>query len=422
MSGVKRMAWLSPYGPASDIGAFTRCVLPQFGQDDPAGRFECDLFINAHGETYDSPVPAMDIPPGARIGEILSRYDAAVFNLGNNVVNHAQITEALRKIPGIAVLHDFSYHHFFAHRCFEELHAPPAYARFMREYYGSAGFNMALRSGVITRDATLYAPWDGEKRQRLSVHAAARGRWPERSSSIRVSWKSASPGSSRGRSCGCSSRATRRRGPSGRRSGPLAGRDRGQGPLPVRELRGISAGRNASMSSSRRSRRPPVLRARSQFVIAGHPGDKEYVREIEAMVAKLGLSRQVMFEYSVTNERLLAIKNDTDIFLNLRFPNTEGASGSLIEMMNAGRPVIAYRSGCYADVPPGRGRPHREVGRRRSPSRPRWRTFYPIPRGAWRWARRRGPSSAARTAGNMSGRSSSSCSTWHPSSSAARAS
>src|SRR6185312_17078848 len=72
-----------------------------------------------------------------------------------------------------------------------------------------------------------------------------------------------------------------------------------------------------------------------------------------AMVIRLGLTKQVTFEYSVTNERLLAIKNETDVFLNLRFPNTEGASGSLIEMMNAGRPVIAYRAGCYAEIPDG---------------------------------------------------------------------
>src|SRR5262249_34099742 len=79
-----------------------------------------------------------------------------------NVQNHARISSALRQVSGIAILHDYCYHHFFAHKCFEELRSPPAYARLIHEYYGSAGFNMALRSGVITRDRTLYAPWDGE--------------------------------------------------------------------------------------------------------------------------------------------------------------------------------------------------------------------------------------------------------------------
>ncbi len=349
MTAGTRIAWLSPYGPLSDIGAFTRCLLPHFSDASDAPRFDCDLFVNAHGETYDSPVPAMDIPAGARIGEILGRYDAAVFNLGNNVENHAQITEALRRIPGIAVLHDFSYHHFFAHKCFEELHNPPAYARFIREYYGSTGFNMALRSGIITRDATLYAPWDGENvidyplMQPLAALASAvvvHSRFMEE----RVAQFFKGP-------------ILRLFLPSDQKVAPAAS--------DMAAWRAETAGRErVQFATFGHIGRPkcldiiiqaiassPVLRARSQFVIAGHPGDKEYVREIEALVTKLGLSRQVVFEYSVTNERLLAIKNDTDVFLNLRFPNTEGASGSLIEMMNAGRPIIAFRSGCYADLP-----------------------------------------------------------------------
>lgn len=349
MSGNTRIAWLSPYGPQSDIGAFTRCLLPHFADAANGPRFDCDLFVNAHGETYDSPVPAMDIPTGARIGEILGRYDAAVFNLGNNVENHAQITEALRKIPGIAVLHDFSYHHYFAHKCFEELHAPAAYARFIREYYGSAGFNMALRSGVITRDATLYAPWDGDNvsdyplMQPLAALASAivvHSQFMEE----HVARFFKGP-------------ILRLFLPSDQKVAPTAG--------DLAAWRAETAGReHCQFATFGHIGRPkcldiviqaiassPILRARSQFVIAGHPGDKEYVREIEAMVAKLGLTRQVAFEYSVTNERLLAIKNDTDVFLNLRFPNTEGASGSLVEMMNSGRPVIAFRSGCYADLP-----------------------------------------------------------------------
>ncbi len=216
------------------------------------------------------------------------------------------------------MLHDFSYHHFFAHKCFEELHNPPAYARFIREYYGSAGFNMALRSGVITRDATLYAPWDGENvidyplMQPLASLASAvvvHSRFMEE----RVAQFFKGP-------------ILRLFLPSDQKVAPAvndmaawraetAGRERCQfatfGHIGRPKCLDIVI---QAIASS------PVLRARSQFVIAGHPGDKEYVREIEAMVAKLGLSRQVVFEYSVTNERLLAIKNDTDVFLNLRFP------------------------------------------------------------------------------------------------------
>src|SRR5437868_13607188 len=157
MSDVPRIAWLSPYGPRSDVGAFTRCILPHFVKDD-ALRVDCDLFINQCGPSYDAPIPAVEIPQGGSAAELMTRYDAAILNLGNNVENHGDIVKILRRVPGIAVLHDFSYHHFFAYKCFEDLRSPPAYARLIHDYSGSAGFGMAFRSCVISRASSLYAP------------------------------------------------------------------------------------------------------------------------------------------------------------------------------------------------------------------------------------------------------------------------
>lgn len=351
MSEGARIAWLSPYGPSSDIGAFTRAILPHMARGEGAERFDCDLFINAYGQIYDSPVPAMEIPQDGTLAEVLSRYDTTVFNLGNNYLNHRHIAEVLRRLPGIAVLHDFSYHHFFAHRCFEELRSPPAYARLIREFYGSTGFNMALRSGVITRDVTLYAPWDGENvadypmMQPLTALAGAvvvHSRFMEehvvrffKGPILRLflpSDQKVAPSAD----------------DMARWRSETATKDRCQ------FVTFGHIGRPKCLDTIVQAMaQSPLLRARAQLVIAGHPGDKEYTREIEAMVARLGLTRQVTFEYGVTNERLLAIKNEADVFLNLRYPNTEGASGSLIEMLNAGRPVIAYRAGCYAEIPDG---------------------------------------------------------------------
>jgi glycosyltransferase involved in cell wall biosynthesis len=323
-------------------------VLPHFTEND-ALRADCDLFINRCGRSYDSPTPSMDIPPGGTMAELLTRYDAAILNLGNNVENHGDIVSVLRRVPGIAILHDFSYHHFFAFKCFEELHAPPAYARLMHDYCGSAGFNMALRSGVITRGATLYAPWDGENvadyplMEPLASLAGAlvvHSRFMEEHVSRFF------------------------RGPILRLFLPS---DQKVAPSDddIAQWRFETAGKPrcqfATFGHISRSKcletlvqafaQSPALRSRASLVIAGHPGDGDYVHEIEAMVTKYGLTKQVTLEYDVTNERLLAIKGETDIFLNLRYPNTEGASGSLTEMMNAGKPVIAYASGAYAEVP-----------------------------------------------------------------------
>jgi len=348
MTAASRIAWLSPYGPLSDIGAYTRCLLPHFAKPEE-GVFDCDLFINSNGASYDSPVPAMEIPMSGEMGEVLSRYDAAFFNLGNNFNNHGQIVAALRGLPGIAVLHDFSYHHFFAHRCFTELRAPAAYARLMHDYYGSTGFNMALRSGVITRDATFYAPWDGENVSdyplmqpivTLATAAIVHSEFMEE----RVAKIFKGP-------------ILRLFLPSDQKPAPSS--------ADIALWRSETSTKErcqfASFGHINRAKcldavilaisQSAVLRARAQLIVAGRPDDKEYVREIELLVNRLGLTKQVTFEYSVTNDRLLEIKRGTDVFLNLRYPNTEGASGSLIEMMNAGRPVIAYCAGAYADMP-----------------------------------------------------------------------
>src|SRR3569832_1505798 len=316
MSDVPRIAWLSPYGPRSDVGAFTRCILPHFAKDD-ALRVDCDLFINQCGPSYDSPTPAVEIPQGGSIAELMTRYDAAILNLGNNVENHGDIVKVLRRVPAIAVLHDFSYHHFFAYKCFEELHSPPAYARLIHDYRGSAGFGIALRSGVITRDATLYAPWDGENMAdyplmrplaqlagALIVHS---GFMEEHVSKFF--------------------------------KGPILKLFLPSDQKMAPSTDDIARWRHATAATERcqfatfghlgRAKcldtliqalgQSPLLKARAHLVIAGHPGDPDYVRELEGMVTKYGLAKQVTFEFDVTNERLMTIKNESDVFVNLRF-------------------------------------------------------------------------------------------------------
>jgi glycosyltransferase involved in cell wall biosynthesis len=352
MTANSRIAWLSPYGPRSDVGAFTRCLLPHFADTEESG-FDCDLFVNPVGTTYDSPVPMMDIPMDGRMGEMLTRYDAAVFNLGNNILNHGRIAEGLRYTSGVAILHDFSYHHYFADKCFEQYRSPAAYARLIREYYGTDGFQMALRSGIITRDATLYAPWDGDNvaeyplMQPLAMLAAAvivHSRFMEEK--VAKFYK--------GPILRLFLPSDQKVAPSeesiARWRSETANRDRCQFATfgHIGRPKCLDAIVQAFAQSA-------ALRAKAHLVIAGYPTDKEHTREIETMVANLGLTKQVTFELAVTNERLLAIKNESDVFVNLRYPNTEGASGSLIEMLNTGRPLIAYRAGCYAEIPEDAG-------------------------------------------------------------------
>jgi hypothetical protein len=94
---------------------------------------------------------------------------------------------------------------------------------------------------------------------------------------------------------------------------------------------------------------PPKLR----LLIAGRPAEPGLPEELRALAAQLGLGSRVAVETAVSVARLQQIKREADMFVNLRHPNTEGASGSLVEMLDAGKPVLLHPSGCYAEVPEG---------------------------------------------------------------------
>lgn len=93
------------------------------------------------------------------------------------------------------------------------------------------------------------------------------------------------------------------------------------------------------------------LRGHLKLTIAGFAGSQDYLKRLTTLTAIHRLDSVVTFELNVSDSRLRDLSNSTDIFINLRFPNTEGASVSLVEQMIVGKPVLIYDTGCYADVP-----------------------------------------------------------------------
>jgi glycosyltransferase involved in cell wall biosynthesis len=234
--------------------------------------------------------------------------------------------------------------------CFEDLKSPPAYAKLMHDWYGSPGYNVAIRSGVATHGSRLYAPWDSDhiaEYPLLEPVAGLAGAIVVHSQFMEDRVRSFFKGP-----------VLRLFLPSDQKVTLTA-----EAQMKWREETlhrkechfatfghlGRSKCLDAIIQAFARS---PWLVSMAKLKIAGR-ADPAYARELESLVRAHGLSDQVSFEYAVTDERLLTIKQDADVFLNLRHPNTEGASGSLVEMMNTGKPVIVYGSGCYADLPQG---------------------------------------------------------------------
>ncbi len=95
---------------------------------------------------------------------------------------------------------------------------------------------------------------------------------------------------------------------------------------------------------------PQDLRERVQFVFASG-GHHAQVEQLLSRVRALGLSDHFRITGFLPERGLHAWLAAADIFVNLRYPSTESASGSLIEQLAYPTPIVVSDIGFYASFP-----------------------------------------------------------------------
>lgn len=346
------LAWVTPFSAASDVSAFSRNVLAEFARDAAALGVAVTVFVNVNGESFWTELPTVRLTGGDDDREMLAGFDLVVFNVGNNQENHGHINRLAVQVPGVLVVHDLIMQHYFAWEIFERMRRRDLYARLIGEYYGSTGLEMVGRSQVCCEAAGIvYAPWDSQHVAQMPliepfaqtaaavvVHSrfaadAVRRMTDAPLLRLALPWdqKSFEPDD---------------------RVGQWAANTRAAESCLVVCFGHVARNKNLdqvvqAFGASR------VLRARARLAIVGYLGDHGLAEQLRAQVADLGLGRVVSFAFDVSDEVLGRFKHEADIFVNLRFPNTEGASGSLVEQLNSGKPVLVYPTGSYAEIPEG---------------------------------------------------------------------
>ena len=130
-----RIAWFTPFATASAIGRASQLVT-----DELSRAADVDIWHPAAAELHATRVRTLEIPQDLELlSATLGSYDLAVYNFGNYLPYHREIFEISRRVPGVAVLHDYVMHHFFAAYWLEYRHAPAEYREAMRRCYGPAG-------------------------------------------------------------------------------------------------------------------------------------------------------------------------------------------------------------------------------------------------------------------------------------------
>lgn len=336
-----RVAWFTPFSERSDVGAHSRCIVEALPAE--VRKSSC-LFVNENrkGVTYRSSLATVKLSDTFDPG-ILNAFDHAVMNIGNGQENHHYINRLCLRYPSIVAVHDIIMQHYLAWMLFEERKIPERYAELMVHHYGDRALSILESSRLLHSGRTpRYAPWDSvhansfpllepfvERAKAVVVHSEFAERVVERMTKAPV---------------------IRLFLPYDKKPIPAPRTADGKRHVDFVAIGHINRAKFLHLGIAA-IRTSDLLRASARFWIVGMPNDAQYAAELEQQARALGLGKSVIFEYGVSESRLVEIKADADVFVNLRFPNTESASGSFTEQLACAKPVIVLNTGCYAEAP-----------------------------------------------------------------------
>jgi len=316
---MDKIAWVVP-SLRSGIGKYTKVVNKCLEQN-----IDLHIFVAEEGFDIDQ----------------LKQFPLVIYNFGNNKESLA-LYLALRKYPGVILLHDQTYHHFFAYYYFEYIKRPDLYYEALSILYGEDVANYVQReinSGIMIWDTEACIKYP--LRELLYPH----------STGIIVHSKSF-----------LESILKEYNGVKIYIPFPFEidnlysyeNIDKRLLNLPNERLILFSYG---YISENRMIDEVLSLigeidkiRQKIFYVVAGHVHDK-YLDKINATIVKYQLTNNVKICGYISNKELYKYLNIADLCINLRKYNTEGASWSVLEQMSYRKAVLAMDNGFFSELP-----------------------------------------------------------------------
>jgi len=307
-----RIAYYSPMPPErSGIADYSALLLPELEQ-------RLDVHVVRRGRTR--PVRGCDL---------------SVYHIGNNPDAHGWIVDALRRRPGVVVLHDFVLHHLVA------------------------GLTIGRRDGHGYLDAMER---EGGVVGRLLGHGVLDKRIPPLWESRPDEFHLAGGVLDLAGGLIVHSRYVEEKARSTGFAGPIWQVPHPAWPVPALVPARLEAsplvGCFGNVNSSKRI--PQLLEAfarlrrgrpNSRLLLVGatSPGF-----DLERRLQRLGLSAEgILREEYVPEERLWSLMAACDICVNLRAPTMGETSGSVVRQLSLGKPLVVSDVGWFSELPEG---------------------------------------------------------------------
>lgn len=340
-----RIGWFTPISAETGIAHYSQCVLEALARQFPSDELEVVVFHPAtDADSLAMPFPMIEISENLLRSDFDALFDVAVYHLGNNDLNHGPIFAALLRHPGVAVMHDHVYLHYLAGASVRNGHVGAGFGALVHEAGGPEAFTFLAESGALRCDqgAARFTPWEtgwaaevplSAQVARMALGAVVHSGFAERGLGAEY------PGSLL--------RLFMPR-PAGIEAGPRPGAHGGRLHLVASGHIGRTKGLLRLVEAFRRE---PALAEAFRVTIAGFASDPVFLDTLREEIDAAHLHGTIDLRIAPDERQLEQLMAAADLFYNLRFPNTEGASLSLVEQLAHGRPVIAYRSGCFAEIP-----------------------------------------------------------------------
>lgn len=338
-----RLAWVCPISSRTGVGSYAGSVLRALtrrkGMEVTVLHPPCPK-----ADRLPMPCPTLPLSEGLIDSDLPEMFDLMLYHMGNNDQHHGLILRALMAHPGPVVLHDHVYQHMLAGLHHDGIAPAPGFGALIHAVSGAAGFDYLAASGVLrASSAVSYVPWESswaaqvplsDVLARLATGVVTHSDFAARAIGAQY------PGSS---TTLFMPRPDVPVDPPDRSPGPGA-RLRLAATGHIGPTKGLEVLIDALASA-------PDLAQRYRVTIAGHASDATYLQMLEGRISAQGLGETLRLLPDPDASGFASVMQDADLFLNLRHPNTEGASLSLAEQLSSGRPAIVQNSGCFAEMP-----------------------------------------------------------------------
>lgn len=339
-----RLAWVCPISSRTGVGAYAQSVLRALTRRKG---LEVVVLHPPCPEAERLPMPCPTLPLSeALIGSDLpALFDLMLYHLGNNDTHHGLILRALMAHPGPVVLHDHVYQHMLAGLHHDGTAPAPGFGALIHAVAGASGFDYLAASGVLRASpAVSYVPWESSWAAQVPLSDVL----------ARLATGVVTHSEFAARAIGAQYPGSQTTLFMPRPDVPVDPPDRSPGPgsrlrLAATGHIGPTKGLEILIDALAGA---PDLAPRYSVTIAGHAGDATYVQTLTSRIRAQGLTDSIRLIRDPDTTGFAAVMQEADLFLNLRHPNTEGASLSLAEQLSSGRPAIVQASGCFAEMPP----------------------------------------------------------------------